>query len=260
MGILNRTPDSFFDQGGYYRFDDFLRKAEQLVIDGADLLDVGGVKAGPGDEVTEAEELDRVVPAIEALSRALRRSGLRRHLAGLGRQGGVRRGCGRRQRHQRLRRPRVPPRRCCGRCVGRRDPHPARSEGPRSESRVRGRRRFRRRVLRRSSRAGRTGRHPTRADHRRRRSRPRQDRTAIVGAAPGVGRPRVARLPGVALRVEQAIPRSPARPRGGGSTRGHDRCTCTRHRARLSHPPPRDDVRGARRTADVLAALLEAAA
>ena len=67
MGILNRTPDSFFDQGGYYRFDDFLQKAEQLVVDGADLLDVGGVKAGPGDEVSEAEELDRVVPAIEAL-------------------------------------------------------------------------------------------------------------------------------------------------------------------------------------------------
>ena len=67
MGILNRTPDSFFDQGGYYRFDDFLGKAEQLVVDGADLLDVGGVKAGPGDEVSEAEELDRVVPAIEAL-------------------------------------------------------------------------------------------------------------------------------------------------------------------------------------------------
>lgn len=67
MGILNRTPDSFFDQGGYYRFDDFLQKAEQLVVDGADLLDVGGVKAGPGDEVSEAEELDRVVPAIDAL-------------------------------------------------------------------------------------------------------------------------------------------------------------------------------------------------
>lgn len=67
MGILNRTPDSFYDQGSYYAFDDFLRKAEQLVIDGADFLDVGGVKAGPGDEVTEAEELDRVVPAVEAL-------------------------------------------------------------------------------------------------------------------------------------------------------------------------------------------------
>jgi len=67
MGILNRTPDSFYDQGAYYAFDDFLRKAEQLVLDGADFLDVGGVKAGPGDEVSEAEELDRVVPAVEAL-------------------------------------------------------------------------------------------------------------------------------------------------------------------------------------------------
>ncbi|MGH9083912.1 MAG: dihydropteroate synthase [Acidimicrobiales bacterium] len=67
MGILNRTPDSFFDQGGYYDFDAFLTKAEQLVAEGADLLDVGGVKAGPGPEVGEAEELDRVVPAIEAL-------------------------------------------------------------------------------------------------------------------------------------------------------------------------------------------------
>ena len=68
MGILNRTPDSFYDQGSYYDFDAFLRKAEQLVADGADFLDVGGVKAGPGDEVTEAEELDRVVPAVEALA------------------------------------------------------------------------------------------------------------------------------------------------------------------------------------------------
>jgi dihydropteroate synthase len=67
MGILNRTPDSFFDRGGYYDFDAFLAKAEQLVSEGADLLDVGGVKAGPGPEVSEAEELDRVVPAIEAL-------------------------------------------------------------------------------------------------------------------------------------------------------------------------------------------------
>lgn len=67
MGILNRTPDSFYDQGAYFAFDDFLRKAEQLVTDGADFLDVGGVKAGPGDEVSEAEELGRVVPAVVAL-------------------------------------------------------------------------------------------------------------------------------------------------------------------------------------------------
>jgi dihydropteroate synthase len=67
VGILNRTPDSFYDQGAYFGFDEFLRKAEGLVADGADLLDVGGVKAGPGPEVDEQEELDRVIPAIEAL-------------------------------------------------------------------------------------------------------------------------------------------------------------------------------------------------
>jgi len=67
VGILNRTPDSFFDQGSYFGFDEFLRKAEGLVGDGADVLDVGGVKAGPGPDVDEQEELDRVVPAITAL-------------------------------------------------------------------------------------------------------------------------------------------------------------------------------------------------
>lgn len=67
MGILNRTPDSFYDGGQYWAFDDFLAKAEQLVDEGADFLDVGGSKAGPGPEVTVQEELDRVVPAVEAL-------------------------------------------------------------------------------------------------------------------------------------------------------------------------------------------------
>lgn len=67
MGILNRTPDSFFDAGQYWDFDDFLAKAQALVDDGADFLDVGGVKAGPGDEVGLDEELERVVPAVEAL-------------------------------------------------------------------------------------------------------------------------------------------------------------------------------------------------
>ena len=67
MGILNRTPDSFYDRGATWDFDEFLRRAERIVADGADILDVGGVKAGPGPHVTEQEELDRVVPAIEAL-------------------------------------------------------------------------------------------------------------------------------------------------------------------------------------------------
>jgi dihydropteroate synthase len=67
MGILNRTPDSFYDRGATYALDDLVRRAELLAVEGADLLDVGGVKAGPGPEVSEAEELDRVVPAIEAV-------------------------------------------------------------------------------------------------------------------------------------------------------------------------------------------------
>lgn len=67
MGILNRTPDSFYDAGQYWDFDDFLRKADTLVEEGADFLDVGGVKAAPGDEVDLDEELRRVVPAVEAL-------------------------------------------------------------------------------------------------------------------------------------------------------------------------------------------------
>jgi dihydropteroate synthase len=67
MGILNRTMDSFYDKGAFFPMDAFLARAEQLVGEGADLLDVGGVKAGPGPEVGEQEELERVVPAIEAL-------------------------------------------------------------------------------------------------------------------------------------------------------------------------------------------------
>jgi dihydropteroate synthase len=67
MGILNRTPDSFYDHGATFELDSLLRKAEALVADGADILDVGGVKAGPGPEVDEAEELERIVAPIEAL-------------------------------------------------------------------------------------------------------------------------------------------------------------------------------------------------
>ena len=67
MGILNRTPDSFYDKGATFALDHLIRRAEQLVADGADILDVGGVKAGPGPAVGEDEELERVIPAIEAL-------------------------------------------------------------------------------------------------------------------------------------------------------------------------------------------------
>jgi len=68
MGVLNRTPDSFYDRGATFELDALLRRAEQLVDDGADLLDIGGVKAGPGEAVSEAEELTRVIPTVEALA------------------------------------------------------------------------------------------------------------------------------------------------------------------------------------------------
>jgi dihydropteroate synthase len=68
MGILNRTPDSFYDAGAHFALDAFCRRAEELVGEGADILDVGGVKAGPGPEVGLQEELDRVLPGVEALA------------------------------------------------------------------------------------------------------------------------------------------------------------------------------------------------
>jgi dihydropteroate synthase len=67
MGILNRTPDSFFDKGATWGWGAFWTRADQMVQDGADILDVGAVKAGPGPEVSESEELDRLIPAVEGL-------------------------------------------------------------------------------------------------------------------------------------------------------------------------------------------------
>src|SRR5262245_16472960 len=61
MGIVNRTPDSFYDRGATFGLDAFLRRVDDVVEQGADVVDVGGVKAGPGPEVSESEELERVV-------------------------------------------------------------------------------------------------------------------------------------------------------------------------------------------------------
>jgi dihydropteroate synthase len=67
MGILNRTPDSFYDKGATYELDALYRRAAELVADGADILDLGGVKAGPGPDVAEPEEMERVVPVVSEL-------------------------------------------------------------------------------------------------------------------------------------------------------------------------------------------------
>jgi dihydropteroate synthase len=67
MGILNRTRDSFFEPAATYDLDALFARAEQLVGQGADLLDIGGVRAGPGDDVSETEELERVVLVVKEL-------------------------------------------------------------------------------------------------------------------------------------------------------------------------------------------------
>jgi dihydropteroate synthase len=69
MGILNVTPDSFSDGGDFFSLDRALAHAEQMVAQGAAIIDVGGESTRPGAEpVSEAMELDRVIPVIEALS------------------------------------------------------------------------------------------------------------------------------------------------------------------------------------------------
>ena len=68
MGILNVTPDSFSDGGKYNDLDKALLHAQELVRDGADILDVGGESTRPGHiQITEEEETERVMPVIERL-------------------------------------------------------------------------------------------------------------------------------------------------------------------------------------------------
>ena len=70
MAILNVTPDSFSDGGRFLAVDAALSHARQLAVEGADLIDVGGESTRPGaPAVSEQEELDRVLPVIEALRR-----------------------------------------------------------------------------------------------------------------------------------------------------------------------------------------------
>lgn len=64
MAVVNRTPDSFFDQGRTYGFDAALTAVGDAVRAGADIVDIGGVKAGPGDTVDAAEEIRRVAGLV----------------------------------------------------------------------------------------------------------------------------------------------------------------------------------------------------
>ena len=66
MGIVNRTPDSFFD-GGRMDLGASISYAQELVDEGADILDIGAVKAGPGEDVSADEEAERLLPLVTAL-------------------------------------------------------------------------------------------------------------------------------------------------------------------------------------------------
>ncbi|QNG21201.1 dihydropteroate synthase [Rhodococcus triatomae] len=67
MAIVNRTPDSFYDRGATFSDDAAMEAVDRAVREGADLVDIGGVKAGPGAEVDAAEEIRRVVPFVAAI-------------------------------------------------------------------------------------------------------------------------------------------------------------------------------------------------
>ena len=70
MGVLNVTPDSFSDGGEFFSLDRAVAHAEQMIAEGADLIDIGGESTRPGSAfVTEAEELRRVIPVIERLAK-----------------------------------------------------------------------------------------------------------------------------------------------------------------------------------------------
>jgi len=70
MGILNITPDSFSDGGQYLDFDQALKRAETMIEEGADIIDIGGESTRPGsDPVSEDEELKRITPIIKALKK-----------------------------------------------------------------------------------------------------------------------------------------------------------------------------------------------
>jgi dihydropteroate synthase len=69
MGVLNVTPDSFSDGGEFFSLDRAIAHAEQMIAEGADIIDIGGESTRPGSAfVSEAEELQRVIPVIERLA------------------------------------------------------------------------------------------------------------------------------------------------------------------------------------------------
>lgn len=72
MGILNATPDSFSDGGSFNRMDEAVKRAIEMVEEGADIIDIGGESTRPGARFIPAEEeIERVVPVIKAIAKAV---------------------------------------------------------------------------------------------------------------------------------------------------------------------------------------------
>jgi dihydropteroate synthase len=70
MAIVNRTPDSFYDRGATFAFEQAMHRVAEVVAEGADIVDIGGVKAAPGADVSVAEELERTVEFVAAVRNA----------------------------------------------------------------------------------------------------------------------------------------------------------------------------------------------
>ena len=69
MAVINRTPDSFYDKGRHYSLPDAVRAVDAAVAGGADIVDIGGVKAAPGPEVPVSQEIERIVPLVTEIRR-----------------------------------------------------------------------------------------------------------------------------------------------------------------------------------------------
>lgn len=70
MGILNRTPDSFYDGGKYNAIDSALIRVEEMLAEGVDIIDIGGMSSRPGAEIIEVqEEIKRVIPLVKAIKK-----------------------------------------------------------------------------------------------------------------------------------------------------------------------------------------------
>ena len=232
MGVVNVTPDSFYDGGRHADAGAAIARARQLAAEGADLLDVGGESSRPGAApVTAEEELARVLPVLEGAAdlgvpvsvdttkpevmRAVlaRGAAMINDITALATPGALEL------------------RRCIG-CGGVRDAHAGQPAHDAGGSDLRRRDRRGARLPGGARGRVRRGRRRLRPDRRRSRFRLRQDRRAQPDAARAARRDRGARLPGARRLVAEVEPRPDHRPPGRGKVGRERRCGTDRRAAR----------------------------